>query len=348
MSDLDSSDIESLARILTQPVDSFHGSGAGPSESEFYQRLLQSRKRVVKDLIHELPPHLRRPMFHNLRLFGGRGRTGDSSPFCEIHSELNADIIRMIFCFLEVEVGMRLNTLASNLSLLSLEQMKLVRDLRSLHSLWYPPELYGQTFFDSPQSKWTFQADRCKACMLARVGADKVTLTQLRITLLARRQRKRREPRLLRWVDGCIGWKSHAQEVINESKEKAKSLKRARRRARRASGKRGRKTANKNADKSESKAESHPEAEEQVQERYFEESILDCYTSSYDGSASDVDDSSQFSQQYHRPRRSAESQAEEYRTLLDRSSPSEERPGSQVSRQTRWSDFVFIKQCKTN
>ncbi|KAI9780626.1 MAG: hypothetical protein M1816_002787 [Peltula sp. TS41687] len=340
MSDLDSSDIKSLARILSQPVDKFHPLGAVLSEPGFNQRLLQSRKKAVQDLIHDLPPHMRRSTFHNLRLFGPSGRTRDSTPLCETHSELNADIIRMIFCFLEIEVGMRLNTLNSNLSMLTLEQMKLVRELRTLHSLWYPPEQYSQTFFDIPPSQWAFQADRCKACILARVGADKVTLMQLRITLLARRQRHRPEPRLLRWVDGCISWKSSAQEAMTESEEQAKSLKRARRKARRYRRKGERKIARKpKSDETKLELENHQEERKPKEERYYQESILDCYASSNDGSDADVDDSSHSSQRNNRPRRSAEAQAEEYRSLLDQASSAEQRPASQTSRLTRWSDL---------
>jgi hypothetical protein len=115
------------------------------------------------------------------------------------------------------------------------EQRDLIRDLLELQTLWDPPDQHPVTHAGmSRSSKWFFQADKCAACILARIGEDLHILRLLRTTLLARRKRGRPRPQLLRWVNSWIDYTPRSEEIRAETVEQARRLMRARRAAREA------------------------------------------------------------------------------------------------------------------
>ncbi|KAI9887115.1 MAG: hypothetical protein M1823_001105 [Watsoniomyces obsoletus] len=229
ISDLTTTDIDSLTHILSQPL-----WVPNSDSSPLGTRQLWDRQKAISKLIQDLPFHLRRPIPSQTRIvsFISRKCNDDIPPachLCDAHSRLNAQLIQTILSRIQIEVGERLNTFAKNMSKLSPEYKDLVCELRALHALWIPPDVYRKTYLSEPHTKWTFQPDECGACILARIGEDKHTLMLLRMTILARQKRRLPEPRLLRWVDGWIDWTGAAEEIRKESNEKEKELGKTRR-----------------------------------------------------------------------------------------------------------------------
>ena len=118
-------------------------------------------------------------------------------------------------------------SLAIYLPKLPFEQRKLIHDIRALHGLWLSPSIYRKTFCSSPTKRWSLQSDGCKACMLARVGVDAEALVQLRTVLVARRKKQRPKPRLLGWVESWIIWHASAREIMTESDQNVRALRKA-------------------------------------------------------------------------------------------------------------------------
>lgn len=291
-------DIELLTNILSQPI----WTPETVRRSALDEEVNMDRKQAVTRLVQDLPSHLRRPIPKQTKVVNFIARHCDIPPasqLCKAHTRLNSQIIQMILAALEIEVGKRLNTLASDMQRLSEAHRDLVTDLRALHALWLPPRNYRANFLREPESKWAFQPDECGACILARIGEDAKTLLLLRTALLARQQRHRPEPRLIRWIDGWISWTGLGNDIIRESEKRAQGLRKARisakRRTRRVSRRRlstireqpvytkdNRVTA-KSPSEEDRRRENDDEDEnnggECSDDEDFAESIFNCYTS---------------------------------------------------------------------
>ncbi|KAI9876779.1 MAG: hypothetical protein M1830_005724 [Pleopsidium flavum] len=217
LSDLSQANIDLLTQILSQtPTDKNH-------------------RKALSTLIKTLPHHLRAPVPHQSKIVNRLSLSINvpaCAPLCSLHSPLNAQLIRTIFTAVATEVGIRLNTLASS-TCLHPEQKALVQNLRKLQALWLAAETYSKTPSAHPDPSWPYQIDACEACMLARIGASIPTITALRTVILSRKRKYRPEPRLLRWVDGWIGWTGEAESLRVISEDDGAKLKKARRAARR-------------------------------------------------------------------------------------------------------------------
>lgn len=144
----------------------------------------------------------------------------------------------------QIEVGVRLNSLISESELLSPEQYARVARLRTLHALWLPAEQYELTFLSSSKSvKWNYQADQCKACIVSHLSGDLEVLLDLRCAIRSRATSrfvaKHGSPRLQVWIEAWIGRLAHqalrttgqkvdVDAILSHNEEEAVVLKRLR------------------------------------------------------------------------------------------------------------------------
>ena len=361
LSDLTENDVEQLSHVLSKPLWAI-GVEARPERT-----LWRERQDAIARLVGDLPSHLRRPIPMQTSVVDFFERHTYYIPsacrLCQSHSRLNSQLIQDILAYVQAEVGNRLNPLAQSISLFSSPHQALVNDLRALHALWLPPADYRIYFLREPTPRWSFQPDRCGACILARIGEHVETLILLRTTLLARQKRHLDDPRLLRWVEGWIAWSSPGEDLVIESDSRARSLRQAKKFVRKPSRPCPMTETEKHeADISatETLAETQPENREDKSsttsnEENFEESIIDSYVpgplryttsptkrighdradllSRHDGvPTTDIN--------VLRARKSASSQARGYQDLLGENfrfrSPDD--CGSSVY--TKWSDFI--------
>ncbi|EXJ66320.1 uncharacterized protein A1O5_10472 [Cladophialophora psammophila CBS 110553] len=208
-------------------------------------KLLQSRpneapealsRRIAKG-VKSLPSFLRPSRLEKL-LLPPRGH------LCRLHKALHYDVVDIVLHHIQLEVGVRLNNLISQCELLSPEQYVRVMRLRALHALWLTPEDYEKTFLTSSQdSQWSYQNDRCGACILSRITCDLEILLDLRWTIRSRATQyfiaTYGNPRLQLWVQVWIAalarrvQKATGQEidldaVMLQNEEQAMALKKAR------------------------------------------------------------------------------------------------------------------------
>ncbi|CAG7929704.1 unnamed protein product [Penicillium olsonii] len=148
-------------------------------------------EELCKQLISELSKDLRRDRF---------SRKGNN--LCEGHSGLNDDLMDDLFYLLKCEVGYHLRYFLAHRDLMDDLSYEIVRQLNGIRGMWHKPK--------QPRKEntafWTFQANCCEGCMLARVATDIKALCNLRITMVSRTQtHKDHTPcRLMRFVDCCI------------------------------------------------------------------------------------------------------------------------------------------------
>ncbi len=230
LSDLSQPDIDLLTQILSQIPNG------------------KDHRKALSTLIKTLPHHLRAPILLQskiVHLLPQSVKAPACAPLCSLHRPLNAQLIRTIFTAVAIEVGIRLNTLASS-TCLNPEQEGLVQSLRRLQALWLAPETYHKTFSAHPDPSWPYQTDACEACMLSRIGASIPTIIALRTVILSRKRKHRPEPRLLRWVEGWIGWTGEAESLRVMSEDDGLELNKARRAARHVAGRGMRRERNQN------------------------------------------------------------------------------------------------------
>lgn len=193
-----------------------------------YREDEQSAKRT-QTLIAGVPPQLRRSGFLNL-ISNRTSRLPAIAPACSFHKPLNAHVIRSIFNLVALEVGVRINHLVARSDKFSFAQRVVLNSLRELHSMWLEPDVYSGTFLQEPLAEWSYQENKCEACILARIGENTDILTALRTVILSRTQtrKRRRQPRLTRWVEEWID--RHADlrlTLFQKSNEDGQEMKRA-------------------------------------------------------------------------------------------------------------------------
>lgn len=111
------------------------------------------------------------------------------------------------------------------------EEAVILQYLRSIRGMWTHNNTAGRI-------QWTFQIDKCEACMLARVGSDPRALRDLRTVLLSRQWARTTHlpPRLLRFVEEWINLHEDMKQYIyQQSGQQAWGMKEAREYAARAS-----------------------------------------------------------------------------------------------------------------
>ncbi|KIW88237.1 uncharacterized protein Z519_11348 [Cladophialophora bantiana CBS 173.52] len=208
-------------------------------------KLLQSRpneapealsRRIARG-VKSLPSFLRPSRLEKL-LLPPRGH------LCRLHKALHRDVVDIVLHHVQLEVGVRLNNLISQCELLSPEQYVRLMRLRALHALWLKPEDYEKTFLTSSQgSKWSYQNDRCGACILSCITCNLEILLDLRWTIRSRATQyfiaTYGNPRLQLWVQVWIAalarrvQKATGQEidldaVMLQNEEQAMALKKIR------------------------------------------------------------------------------------------------------------------------
>ena len=185
--------------------------------------------RQLRELISVVPSQLRRSGLLNL-ISNRTHRFPAVAPACSLHKPLNGHVIRSIFNLVALEVGVRMNHLVARSERLSFEQRAILQSLRELHSMWLEPETYTSTFLQSPLAIWSYQEDKCEACMLARIGGNAEILRCLRTVVLSRTrtQKQRPPPRVARWVEEWIKRHEDLKEgIFNQSEEDGRVMKAA-------------------------------------------------------------------------------------------------------------------------
>ncbi|KAF8864073.1 hypothetical protein BDZ45DRAFT_797585 [Acephala macrosclerotiorum] len=190
--------------------------------------------------IPHLPSRLRSPNSALLR-FGMSMNVGpDRATLCKSHKGLNPYLIRRIFLQVTAECTTRLVRLAEN-PFIDTEIEKHVKRLQIVNSLWMDASLYRTTYQVKPQEvRFTRIISDCEACILAAVGGNHVTLCDLRASMLGRKKKNAKEPRLLRlvqqWMKGTgLGPQITAQSdaLSKEARACRRQMQLARRQAKR-------------------------------------------------------------------------------------------------------------------
>ncbi|KAK5051486.1 hypothetical protein LTR84_003138 [Exophiala bonariae] len=128
---------------------------------------------------------------------------------CEWHKGLNRCVTDVILHSIQIEIGIRLNSLIAHSEMLPKEHFDRVSRLRELHALWLGPETFEKTFLIPTQNvPWKYQANKCDACILSCLAGNMQTLLDLRCVISSRATSKfvakHGNPRLLTWVDAWI------------------------------------------------------------------------------------------------------------------------------------------------
>lgn len=128
---------------------------------------------------------------------------------CEWHKGLNRCVTDVILHYIQIEIGVRLNSLISHSELLPPEHFDRISRLRELHALWLGPEEFEKTFLIPTQNvPWKYQVNKCDACILSCIAGNMQTLLDLRCVVSSRATSKfvakHGIPRLQIWVDAWI------------------------------------------------------------------------------------------------------------------------------------------------
>ncbi|BCR86086.1 uncharacterized protein ACHE_30073S [Aspergillus chevalieri] len=188
----------------------------------------------LKEAIKNLPCALRRNKLVQMM----PRCIGRVAELCVSHKGLNAYVVGHLFDLVKGEVTRRLGKIDCGVECLGMFERKLLRSIQAIRRVWgeRSPEDDGETPIGAPGKHY----NKCEACMLARIVGEPLLLRNLRIAILSRTRtrKKSRAPRLLRFVEGCIGCHGEALRVLHESGQLAIDFKAARKAA--ARKKRGR------------------------------------------------------------------------------------------------------------
>ncbi|KAI9845600.1 MAG: hypothetical protein M1838_001684 [Thelocarpon superellum] len=233
--DLTRSDLNALTRILsiplspplTEPRTSTGAECSTVASKKATRTRLEQRSKNVTQMIKFLPRRLKAPIpFQGavVSLLSELAPIPPAAPLCSVHSPLNSQLIHTIFTAIVAEVTVNLSLFQDRFPALDARLQDVMHDLRALQALWLPRDRYRANALD----RWTLQPDGCQACILARMGADEPTLGRLRVALLSRWPEHRAKPRLLRWVEACMGWTGRREEIEQASDLLALMLKEVR------------------------------------------------------------------------------------------------------------------------
>ncbi|KUJ12699.1 uncharacterized protein LY89DRAFT_785293 [Mollisia scopiformis] len=211
---LPTKDIEQLTQLLSLPP------GKLPTEA-----WLKDQSTKVSDLSSQLL----KPIDMLLRLGMSMSSSPDKATLCKSHKNLNPYLIRRIFLQISAECTTRLARLLEN-PFIDTEIQRHVKRLQMLNSLWMSVDLYRVTYQVMPQEPRFFRVPSdCEACILAAVGGNPHTLCDLRSSMLGRKKKRGKEPRLLRLVESWIRWTGIGQELTAESYILAREVRACRR-----------------------------------------------------------------------------------------------------------------------
>ncbi|KAK2813884.1 hypothetical protein FQN50_000285 [Emmonsiellopsis sp. PD_5] len=133
-----------------------------------------------------------------------RRRWAWNGGLCKKHRYLDADLIRDQYDLLHEAVNARLDKYMCRRSELTEGQRKIVEYLHRINDMWL--RLPG---IDTESKGWAYQANDCKACMLARVGKNPTALKYLRTVLLGEldlpaKPTRNKDDAFLSWVELCL------------------------------------------------------------------------------------------------------------------------------------------------
>lgn len=168
-------------------------------------------------LIDVFPPRLRRPESLLSRVGLLLPFTPNKAHLCKTHKTLQPQLIRSIFLQVTAECTTRVARLSDH-PLLPEKVSQFHKRLQSLNSLWMSPELYLQAFNDNPwEARFQHVPDGCEACILAAIGGDRQSITDLRTSMLGRKKKRGPTSRLLPLVEAWIEWTGRDTEIRGES-----------------------------------------------------------------------------------------------------------------------------------
>lgn len=212
--DLSTKDMEKLTEVLRLPPGRF------PTQDW----LEDQASRVT-----ELPSRLLKPNTTLLRLGMSLNLGPDRALLCRSHRNLDPYLIRRIFLQVSAECTTRLARLVQN-PYISTDIDCHVKRLQILNSLWMSVDLFRVTFQVTPEDPRFFRVPGdCEACILATVGGNPHTLCDLRASMLGRKKKQGKEPRMLKLAEAWIKWTGFGPQLTAKSDELAREVRACRR-----------------------------------------------------------------------------------------------------------------------
>lgn len=151
-----------------------------------------------------VPEKLKVPVKASIDIILGLDFLRQKTPLCHTHVGLRPKLVHALFTSLIAEVSVRLEVFVLGFPGLRPEYQQFIHTLRTMQALWLPPSQYRPSSLD----RWSFQADRCEACVLARVGGDDDSVRALRAAVLSRAMSDykpgARGPHFLPWIDAWV------------------------------------------------------------------------------------------------------------------------------------------------
>jgi hypothetical protein len=120
-----------------------------------------------------------------------------ATALCSSHKRLNPDVIHRLYELVKSEVTSRMTPLYWYHGVLHAKLRNQVHSLKDMQLMWTPSR---RTIFRGPV---TYQRNKCKACILARIVREPDFLLHLRAAILSRTPtgRRHRVPRLLPFIE---------------------------------------------------------------------------------------------------------------------------------------------------
>jgi hypothetical protein len=177
--------------------------------------------RDQTSLLSTFPPSLLKPSSILPRLAMGLLFSSWKATLCNTHKSLNPYLIHRIFLEVSAECTAHLERLLENDHHLPPHLQAFVRRMQALNGLWMSPKFYRSLFIPWHVMPSDFRFDRidsgCEACILASVGGNHQTLSDLRASILGRRKRDRPCTQLLEVVEAWIDWTGRGDIIRSES-----------------------------------------------------------------------------------------------------------------------------------
>ena len=170
-------DVVQLAAVLSRVP-----SSQIPLTSAQYR----SYRSITQDEISNLPPRLLSQSTKGKAYNTSPRSQKQMSELCSLHRPLNealiASLFRSIKRQLEEKIPAAMNSIQSKHEALQEDIFTVTRlaPLNDVPRLWIEPQVFTDRYGGGPPGKiFTYQADRCSACILARLGSDPDVLVAL-------------------------------------------------------------------------------------------------------------------------------------------------------------------------
>jgi len=181
--DLTNEDLSLLASILShQPPPTLPQSA---SQHKIYSKL--TRADILK-----LPPHLRNypgTVTKYLTRCVQDDIRAEYRELCSMHLNINRRLMHSMLHWVKKEIDVNIPAVVLSLAkanLLTAEYREQFRRLRESSGMWLRPETYHSLFNQDADPRWSYQNDRCPACILSRLGGEEDILVTLKAGLLVR------------------------------------------------------------------------------------------------------------------------------------------------------------------